>query len=54
MIGRIGRLAAAEKMGSKDGWPMLITADETGPGWLPFVVGPAIFSPTLSSIDSVP
>jgi len=30
LIGRLGRLAAAEEMGvGENGWPMLITADET-------------------------
>jgi len=37
----------------RDGWPMLITADETGHGWLPFAVRSAIFSPSSSSFNSV-
>jgi hypothetical protein len=35
----------------RDGWPMLITADETGPGWLPFAVRSAISSSSLLSIN---
>jgi hypothetical protein len=37
----------------RDGWPMLITADETGPGWLPFAVRSAISSSSLLSINFV-
>jgi hypothetical protein len=37
----------------RDDWPMLITADETGHGWLPFAVRPAIFPSSLLSINFV-